>query len=173
MSKVEEDHIHFKRVRPRIRLESELSSDEITSRIRNKLREGVCPCKGQVTAHFATIYPPPEEQHYWSPQLTITLEEQDNKTLIRGLYGPRPAVWTMFVFFYSIIGFVAIIVSMIGLSYWTLGLQSDILWLVPVMIFIFLSLYLVAYFGQKFGHKQLTRIHRFLEDCLEQEIETI
>ena len=168
-----EDHIHFKRVRPRIRLESELSSGEITYRIRTKLREGICPCKGQVTAHFATIYPPPEEQHYWSPQLTITLEEKDDKTLIRGLYGPRPAVWTMFVFFYSVIGFATVIISMVGLSYWTLDMPAGILWLVPALVLLFLSLYLVAYFGQKFGHNQLTRVHRFLENCLEQEIDTL
>ena len=170
---MDEDHIHFKRIRPRIRFESELSSEEITSRIRNKLREGVFPCKGQVTAHFATIYPPPEEQHYWSPQLTITLEEQENKTLIRGLYGPRPAVWTMFVFFYSIIGFATLITAMIGLSYWTINQPAGILWIVPGLLLLFLSLYLVAYFGQKFGHKQLTRIHRFFEDCMGHEIETI
>lgn len=173
MSKVEEDHIHFKRVRPRIRLESELSPEEITNTIRTNLREGFCPCNGQVTANYATIYPPLDEQHYWSPQLTITLEENEDKTLIRGLYGPRPSVWTMFVFFYSIIGFAIIIVSMIGLSYWTLGMPTGILWFVPALILLFLSLYLVAYFGQRFGHKQLKRIHRFIEYCLEQEIETI
>lgn len=170
---MDEEHINFKRVRPRIRLVSELSSSEITDRIRIKLNEGVCPCIGQVTANFATIYPPPEEQHYWSPQLTITLEENENSTLIRGLYGPKPSVWTMFVFFYSIIGFATIIVSMIGLSYWTLNLPADILWAVPGLILLFFSLYLVAYFGQKFGHRQLSRIHRFLEDCLDQKIETI
>lgn len=170
---MDEEHIHFKRVRPRIRLESNLSSEEITTRIQEKLKSDDCACKGQVTAHFATIYPPLEDQHYWSPQLTITLEEQDDKTLVRGLYGPRPAVWTMFVFFYSFIGFATMIVLMIWLSYRTIGESTWFVWLIPVLIITFLSLYLVAYFGQRFGHKQLTRIHRFIEDCLGEEIETI
>lgn len=170
---MDEEHIHFKRVRPRIRLESELSSEEITNRIREKLKSDDCYCNGQVTANFATIYPPSEDQHYWSPQLTITLEESENSTLVRGLYGPHPQVWTMFVFFYSIIGFVTLIVSMVGLSYWSLDQPAGILWVVPGLFLLFLSLFLVAYFGQRFGHKQLTSIHRFLEDCLNQKIDTI
>jgi len=170
---MEENHIQFRRVRPRIRMISELSSEEITGRIKTKLKSGECNCVGQVTAHFATIYPPPEDKHYWSPQLTITLEEDEKGTLVRGLYGPRPAVWTMFVFFYSIIGFATAMVTMIGLSFWTIGQPATILWAVPGLILLFLSLYLVAYFGQRFGQKQMTRIHRLLEDTLGEKIEAI
>ncbi|MBO6535943.1 MAG: hypothetical protein JJ966_06935 [Balneolaceae bacterium] len=170
-SDTQEDLIHFRRVRPRVRFYSTLSSDEIITEIRRQLRSGVCNCNGQVTKNFATIYPPEEDQHYWSPQLTITIEEDEQGTLVRGLYGPRPAVWTMFVFFYSIIGFATIIVAMIGLSFRTIGQPAGILWAVPGLILLFLSLYLVAYFGQRFGHKQMTRIHRFLEGCVGQQIE--
>ena len=166
-----EDHIHFRRVRPRIRVTTAKSSEEITSTIKQRLTSGVCSCEGQVTSNFATIYPPEEHQHYWSPQLTITLEEENGTTLIRGLYGPKPAVWTMFIFFYSFIGFATLIALMVGLSYWSLGISSSIFWFVPGLLLLFLSLFLVAYFGQRFGQKQMTRIHRFIEDCLEQEIE--
>ena len=59
----------------------------------------------------------------------------------------------------------------LGLSLWSLGNSAGILWFVPVLVFLFLSLYLVAYFGQKLGHKQMGNIHRFIEKCLDQEIE--
>lgn len=88
-SDTQEDLIHFRRVRPRVRFYSTLSSDEIITEIRRQLRSGVCNCNGQVTKNFATIYPPEEDQHYWSPQLTITIEEDEQGTLVRGLYGPR------------------------------------------------------------------------------------
>ena len=172
MSKAE-DHIQFRRVRPRIKVTTSKSSDEITSTIKERLRSGVCVCEGQVTSHFATIYPPAEEQHYWSPQLTITVEEKDGETLVRGLYGPKPSVWTMFVFFYSFLGFITLIVLMVGLSYMSLGQPATILWLVPILILLCLTLFLAAYFGQKFGQKQMTRIHRFIEECLDQHIDAI
>lgn len=168
-----EDHIEFNRIRPRIYVETPLSPDEINHRIRKELRSQSRLCDGQSTKGFATICPPEKDQHFWSPQLTITLEEAEGSSVIRGLYGPKPAVWTMFVFFYATIGFTILIMSMIGLSYWSLGKSADFLWLLPVLIFLFFTLYGVAYFGQKLGHKQMTNLHRFLERCLEKEIELI
>ncbi|MDZ7936387.1 MAG: hypothetical protein U5M51_15785 [Emticicia sp.] len=44
----------------------------------------------------------PEQQHYWSPQLSISFEEtEDHKTIIRGMYGrSRWAIFLMgYVFF--------------------------------------------------------------------------
>jgi hypothetical protein len=165
------EHIEFKRIRPRIYIETPLTPEEINLRIRKSLRENSRLCSGSSTKGYATIYPTEEAQHFWSPQLTITLDTESDTTRVRGLYGPKPSVWTMFVFFYSAIGFAAMIISMIGLSYLSLGKPATILWLVPVLIIIFMTLYLVAYFGQRLGHKQMTKLHRFLEECLETEID--
>lgn len=168
-----DDHIEFKRIRPRIYVETPLTSDEINKKIREELRSQDGLCEGQSTKGFATIFPPETEQHFWSPQLTITFEETEEKSVIRGLYGPKPSVWTMFVFFYATIGFAILILSMIALSYRSLEKDAGFLWLLPVLIGIFFTLYAVAYFGQKLGHKQMTKLHRFLERCLEQEIDPI
>jgi hypothetical protein len=166
------DPINFKRIRPRIYTETLLTPEEVNQRIRKQLREECTLCSGESTRGYATICPPEEDQHFWSPQLTITLDtDEDNKTRISGLYGPKPSVWTMFVFFYAAIGFAIMIISMIGLSYWSLGKPATILWLVPILLLIFLSLYLVAYFGQRLGHKQMTNLHRFIERCLDKEID--
>ena len=166
-----DEQIHFRRIRPRIRVHTSLSPDEINQRIKSLLNSENAKCEAQVTKGFATIYPPKKEQHFWSPQLTITVEEVEKGHLVRGLYGPKPSVWTMFVFFYSAIGFATMIVLMIGLSLWSLGNPAPILWLVPVLVALFFSLYLVAYFGQRMGHKQMGSIHRFIEECLEVKIE--
>ncbi|MBO6586318.1 MAG: hypothetical protein JJ953_09460 [Gracilimonas sp.] len=166
-----DEQIHFRRIRPRIRVKTALSSEDIHRRIRAQLNSDNAACEGQTTKGFATIYPPHKDQHFWSPQLTITVEENEDGNLVRGLYGPKPSVWTMFVFFYSVIGFATMIILMAGLSLWSLGNPATILWLFPVLLLLFLSLYLVAYFGQKLGHKQMGNIHRFIEECLEQKIE--
>lgn len=153
-------------------VQTSLSPDDINQRIRTLLKAENAPCEGQTTRGFATIYPPQKEQHFWSPQLTITIEELEEGNLVRGLYGPKPSVWTMFVFFYSAIGFATMIILMVGLSLWSLGNSADILWFVPGLIILLMSLYLVAYSGQKLGHKQMGILHRFIEECLEVQIET-
>ena len=166
------DHINFKRIRPRIRLESDLSLEQLKLILKEQLSKPDKDCEGKVMTGFATIYPVQKDQHYWSPQLTLTMEETENGSLIKGLYGPKPSVWTMFVFFYSLIGFLTIIATLISLSYWSLGIDSMMIWSVPLLLGLFLSFYLVAYAGQKFGHKQMVYVHRFVEECLGQKIET-
>ena len=159
----EEDHLPPYRVRPRFQV---LSSDEpevVEGKIRQGLEMEAAPCQGKVHSGYVSLYFPFEEQHYWSPRLTVSIEEQEEGSLLRGLYGPRPAVWTMFVFFYSVIAFALVVVSIIGFSSRSLGNPAPILWLVPVLIIAFLSLYLVAYFGQQKGHDEMMVLHTFLE----------
>ncbi|MGI9545563.1 MAG: hypothetical protein ACR2MX_20035 [Cyclobacteriaceae bacterium] len=152
------------RVRPRFKVETSHSSEDLELKIKTALEEEDALCIGRIRHGFATIQLPTEQQHYWSPQLNVTLEETENGTLIRGLYGPRPAVWTMFIFFYSIIGFATMIIAMVGLSNLTLDKSGAILWLVPVLVLTFLSLYLVAYFGKKMGHDQMVTLQKFMEE---------
>ena len=167
------DHISISRIRPRIRFETELTPEKIHRILKEQLANPEVKCEGQVLPGFATFYPKEEEQHYWSPQLTIHFEKTENGSLIRGLYGPKPSVWTMFMFFYSLIGFITLIAVMVSLSYWSLGQESLIYWSVPILIFVFLSFYLVAYLGQKFGHQQIVNIHLFLEQCVGEKVKLL
>ncbi len=153
-------------VRPRFRRETELMEDELQERIKHALAQDDAPCRGRLIAGHATLFIPQEQQHYWSPQLSLSFEELEKGTLIRGLFGPRPQVWTMFVLFYATIGFAALIVLIFGLSYWSLGKSTAILWWVPVLAVLYLSLYLVAYFGQKLGKDQMVILQKFIDKIL-------
>ena len=164
MTQSVDDHLPEYRVRPRFQIETSYPVDEVAEMIKSALEKEDATCHGSIRHGFATLYLPAEEQHYWSPQLTLTLEETDAGSLLRGLYGPRPAVWTMFVFFYALIGFIILIVGILGLSYLTLDKPAGILWLIPVLVLIFLTLYLVAFFGQKLGHNQMVTLHTFVEE---------
>ena len=90
------------RIRPRFKIESLYSCDEIKARIENKLATGNHPCYAEVSNHHIFLRVSPEEIHYWSPQLDLSCEakEEGEGTLIRGLYGPHPHVWTFFMFSY-------------------------------------------------------------------------
>ncbi|MDH5475339.1 MAG: hypothetical protein OEX22_06585 [Cyclobacteriaceae bacterium] len=153
------------KIRLRFKLESEEKPSVIISKINNALKTGKAPCTGRINHHFITLHIPESQQHYWSPQLTLTFEEQDEVTTVRGLYAPRPTVWTMFVFFYSIIGMAILVLGTLGLSYSMLDKPSGILWWVPALVLVFLSIYLVAFFGQKVGHKQIDTLHDFFEEA--------
>ncbi len=172
MSTTAEDHLPPYRVRPRFLMQMELTPAEIQERIAAHLLRDDAPCRGSIHEHHGTLFPPHEDQHYWSPQLSISMdrEETDEMTTFRGLYGPRPSVWTLFVFIYSVIGFGVLVISIVGFTNLNLGQSARILWLLPVLVLIFCSLYLVSFFGQRLGHDQMVTLHSFLESALEREI---
>lgn len=165
-----EEHLPSYRVRPRFQIELPIMQNDIEQTLQASLLQTESKVIGRINHGYATFYLPKIEQHYWSPGLTLSLENTDSGTLLRGMYGPRPTVWTMFIFFYALIAFAILVLSIIGLSNYSLGKSAVILWLVPALGLVFLSLYLVAYFGQKLGHDQMVTLHRFLEESLEIEI---
>ncbi|MCB0692982.1 MAG: hypothetical protein H6568_12265 [Lewinellaceae bacterium] len=153
-------------VRPRFQAEVPLTLDEVVTRIRTGLQKENAPCQGKINRDFVTLHVPIDQQHYWSPQLTLSIEPTEGGSLLRGLYGPRPTVWTMFVFFYTAIGFSALIIGIVGMTNKMYDEPSNILWWLPVLVALFFSLYGVAWQGQKLGHEQMVQLHRFLEDHL-------
>lgn len=162
---------HSFQIRPRFKVEYPESMEVIKNKLKKNLKgtgEGIY---GTVIDGHATLSPPKEEQHYWSPQLSLSFESHGDGSLLRGLYGPRPEVWTMFVLFYSIIGFAILVISVIGYSNWSLGQSAAILWAVPFLLVLFLTIYAVSYFGQKMGNKQMFELQSFVEQSLQIKIE--
>lgn len=60
-------------------------------------------------------------------------------------------------------------IGVIGLSYLSLGKSTSMLWFIPVLVVIFLTLWLVAHFGQKLGHNQMVILHTFIENSIRSE----
>lgn len=171
--KTEDGAIVEFRIRPRFETTSNKSVEEISRKMKQMLDDENAPCEGKVRMGYIALNPKEEDCHYWSPHLSVTIEEtEDDETvsIIRGLYGPSPGVWTMFVFFYSIIGLSLLIVMVIGFANRSIGESCTILWLIPFLVVAFLSLYIASYFGQKKGHDQVEILHNYLEECIGHDI---
>ena len=168
-----ESHLPPFAIRPRFQAELPMTQELVVKKIKKGLSKPTSQCTGMATNGFATLRIPEQDRHYWSPQLSLMMEDMEEKegTLLRGLYGPAPAVWTMFVFFYALIGFAVVVLLVIGFSRLSLDMSAAILWWVPVLLVILLSLYLVSFFGQKLGHDQMETLHTFLENSLGLEID--
>lgn len=154
------------RVRPRFKHLSPKSSDvlfgEFQSIISNNPKLTVT---NTVTGHL-TIKIPEAERHFWSPELNLTFEQTEEGTIVRGLYGPNPAVWAIFFFGYVFIGLLFTGLGMWGFVQHNLGLSSDVLWSLPFLAAAALALYMVAQFGQKIGAEQMYRLHYFYEEAI-------
>lgn len=150
------------RIRPRFKHLINESRQDLEERICLALKEEKQFIYSHLPGHlYIKIHP--AHQHFWSPQLHLSLEEQEGQVLVRGLYGPNPTVWAIFFFGYIIMGLVGLFLGMYGLSLWSLGKEVSILWSIPALAVVALILYLASQAGQKFAAQQMFDIHHFYE----------
>ncbi len=112
---------------------------------------------------------PKAKQHFWSPQLHLEINKNEDKdsSTIYGLFGPSPTVWTMFMFFHFIV-----IGLFLGFGIWTYTNWSlDTNYAVQLFITLFtIMIWFVLYFGgrigKKSGTKEMYQLHGFMTDTL-------
>lgn len=158
-------------IRPRFSVETDYSVDELYQKCNEVLSLSDRSYNGQTRKGFVSLFPKPEEHRPWSPHLSVTIEATETGTLLRGHYGPSPGIWTLYIFIYAIIALLIVIISVIGLSNWSLGESAIILWAVPFLAIAFGSFYYVSYIGQKKSHDQLMDLHHYFEDLIGKHIE--
>jgi hypothetical protein len=157
------------RFRPRFKLEVDMERDALLERLRSVLDDHQDFCTGEFVDHHVILRIRKAQQHFWSPQLTLELSPKGAGTTIRGLFGPKPTVWTMFVFFYSAIGFLTLMGLIFGLSQMMLKMDAFGLWAVPVGSVLLLGLFVMSKVGQKLGQHQMNRFHEILTEALGQK----
>ncbi len=156
------------RIRPRFKAEVSQSSEEIIATLRKLIDDPAEKIDGTTLPNYSVLRIPVEEQHYWSPELSISLEETANgTTIVRGLFGPRPVVWTLFASFYAFTAFALLIGILVGYPQWSLGQTPWALWLIPVALILFGSAYAVALTGQKLGHGQMHHLKEIITKALQ------
>ena len=114
---------------------------------------------------------PPKDHHFWSPQLTLSIESIDDSTIISGLYGPKPSVWSLIAFLYITFGIAALFAAIVGYSFKLAEKESSIYWLVPVFLVCIGITYLIAQAGKKISMKQMVQFHRFYENTMGDKVE--
>ncbi|MCK5104940.1 MAG: hypothetical protein KAR17_19090 [Cyclobacteriaceae bacterium] len=154
------------RIRPRFRKEVSDAPEIVKDKIKTALESNSANCTGKIVDNHVIFKIPVSQQHYWSPQLTLDLEPKNSGSLIRGLYGPKPGVWTMFVFFYSAIGFLTMMGLIFGLSQMTLKMDPYGLWSVPIGGILLIGLFVISKIGQRLGQEQMQQLKDFLDDSL-------
>jgi hypothetical protein len=149
---------------------SQYSCDEVRTRIEDKLANGKYDFYATVSDQHIFLKINKKEEHYWSPQLDLSCEAVEEGTLIRGLYGPNPHVWTFFMFSYLGIATIATFVAIIGFARLSLDLSAWILWILPGLGFLAFALYISSQMGQKIGAEQTFMLHHFLEEVLDDRV---
>lgn len=154
-------------LRPRFKIELESDRDAAISAFESVRKKNTGFAITMVDDHvFIKI--PKEKQHFWSPQLDLEIiqDEEDNTTLY-GLFGPKPAVWTMFMFLHFVVGSL-----FLGFGIWAYTratLNEPYLLqivLMAIMIIAWFVLYFAGRMGKTAGRDEMLDQYNFMKETL-------
>ncbi|MCL7755023.1 GTP-binding protein [Polaribacter sp. Z022] len=151
-------------LRPRFTIDLENSKELVLKRFSDEFKKEQTTYKGSIVDGHIFIRVSKKEEHFWSPQLHLEIIEKTNKSsLLKGLFGPKPQVWTLFMFVHFVIG-----ISFLGFGvmlYSKLSLNEPIV--LPVIMMVFLPLfwtllYFLGKIGKSTGKQQMEGLHDFM-----------
>ena len=156
-------------LRPRFKMDFGESQQKLLEKFKNNLEDTNCKYCSKIIDGHIIIDVPIEENHFWSPQLNIEIEKgEDNKTIVKGLFGPKPQVWTLFMFFHFAVAVAFIGFSVMAYVQWTL--KGDMMFALIMVIslpILWGIMYLLGRIGKKTGHKQMNELYEFMMKTLE------
>jgi hypothetical protein len=160
------------RIRPHIRETVDWNIESAQDQLVSRLRKEGSRCVVMSFPGYVTLRIPDDDQHFWSPQLTISVEgSDDDHTRLEGIYGPNTNVWSMYLYGYLLVGTAAIFATVFGISQWLAGTRPWALWILAGLLCCALGFYLMAQFGQKLGARQTFQLHQELEAALGRTVE--
>jgi hypothetical protein len=157
------------RVRPRIRLRIDEPPDELMERLRRRLPD--CPrCTAVSVGRHVDLSVPLEERRIWSPHLDVTAEDDPPAgTVLHGRFGPRPQLWTFYMFLAFGLGFSLLVGLSWGYAQWVMDTTPWALLSLPITATLGALLYLAALIGQRLGAEQMDTLSAGLEELVTPE----
>ena len=160
----------MRRMRPRFRLSVPMTPAEVVARLEEQLNRPDCPCDGAVAANHQVVELRvlERDRHFWSPALSVTVaEDGDGRgSVVHGLVGPGPNVWTLFAMTYMGLLTLLMFVGIFGLVQWSLGLHAWGLYGVPALILALVLMYGLSRIGQRLAAPQTFVLRDFLESAI-------
>ncbi len=164
---IHQDELNRILLKPRFKLRYSDSQEEIIEQFRLNLSSEKCPFPSKIVDHHIVIDVPKGKEHFWSPQLHVEVEKEDETTIVKGILGPKPKIWTMFIFFHFAVALTFFVFFVIFYSRWSLDQDYTLSMIMCILMpVIWVVLYFGGQLGKKFGYEQMRELHDFLITAL-------
>lgn len=109
-----------------------------------------------------------QKQHFWSPQLHLEiLPVSDNQSMLHGLFGPNPTIWTLFMFVHFIVAGLFIALGVWAYTNWRLKAPFSFqIAGMGLMVLVWFLLYFGGRMGRHAGKAQMHELHAFMNKVL-------
>ncbi|AMC10969.1 hypothetical protein Lupro_06790 [Lutibacter profundi] len=155
-------------LRPRFKMNFNETKQRLISKFEDNLKDTNCKYCSKIIDGHIVIDIPFGENHFWSPQLNIEIAKvEGNKTIVKGLFGPKPQVWTLFMFFHFAVAVAFIGFSIMAYVKWTLKSNyTNALIIVIALPILWIVMYFLGQLGKKRGHQQMDELYEFMMKTL-------
>jgi hypothetical protein len=156
------------KIKPRFKLETSESKEDMMKLILAEAEKDVSIRSSAVLQNIR-IKLPTQHQHYWSPVMNLSFDWDgyDNKLQIRGVIGPNDKVWTMFMFFYIGTIMIGLFGGIWSLTKWQIHDDMSLLFIIPLTIFVFGSIFSTVKYGKRKAHTQMIHLLRLLRKAVD------
>tara|TARA_R110002049_G_scaffold116826_1_gene269618 strand:- start:7845 stop:8345 length:501 start_codon:yes stop_codon:yes gene_type:complete len=154
-------------LRPRFKMELSINNETILKAFESEKKTQSDFIISRIDDHVFIKFPK-EKQHFWSPQLHLEINKVDEKSsLLHGLFGPNPTVWTMFMFLHFMVAGLFIAFGIWAYTNWSLKTTYAIqLSLMVFMVIIWIALYFAGSIGKNSSKKEMYELHDFMNKTL-------
>ncbi len=165
---IHDNQINRVLLKPRFHMKFDENEGEILNKFKENLEDNNCKYCSKIIDHHIIIDVPLEEEHFWSPQMHVEIEKEENKTVVKGVLGPKPKVWTFFMFLHFAVAVAFFVFFVIFYSKWSLKMNYTFAMVMCIIMpIVWIVLYFVGQLGKKFGYNQMVELHDFLMETLE------
>lgn len=152
-------------IRPKYKLQTTVSPEDIISEFKQNLADNDFVL-GKIVDDYIYLKIPQSEQHYWSPEMRISIKKTNSGSSITGIVGPNGKVWATFLVFYGLAIMLFIFGGSLGISQIMLDQESVWIWSIPVSIVLYGMIIIAAKYGQRLGHSQHLKLRYFFDETI-------
>jgi hypothetical protein len=157
------------RTRPRFKLTAKMSPEEFAASLKKHIQDRNKTLKGYCNSEVGMVRLLQDQDKFWAPQLQLRIEEnpqKPGKISIRGMFGPRPSIWTLFMFSYGLGGAIILTTGLYGWVELALGIGSFWVWTNLIGLALILGPFISAQIGQRIARGHMDVLRTFIERVL-------
>lgn len=153
------------RLRLRFYKDVDENIDSVREKFDNFKKNCTQDCHLKIKHNHIWMNMPASKKKYWSPHLHVELESKNNnETHIRGLFGPEPTLWTLFIFLHFMVAGIFIIFSV--MAYSDHFLKQDYTMDLIVMLLMVIVWFLLYFIARQIRYKGYGQMNELEEKFL-------
>lgn len=154
-------------LKPRFKLEVDTEKQTLINKFTDNLQSEDYKYSYKISGDHFFIDVPKTEDHFWSPQLHLEIVDYEKGSLIRGLFTPKPTIWTFFMFLHIIVAVCFMVFSVIAYSKWSIDVNYSFAFGVCLaMIVLWFVLYFSGQLGKLKARYQMDELRVFIINTL-------